>query len=156
MELFQQLGAEIEQIWRGENYNEDALPAIAAEALPRADLPSEGNAWEVLEWTLREPNLPRQRDVNARFGEPPITIYSGQRFHIDVYFWFQSTTTMHQHGFCGAFQVLNGSSIHSWYEFERTQAINVYCEIGDITLKVCEILERGDVQEIRSGRGYIH
>jgi hypothetical protein len=51
---------------------------------------------------------------------------------------------------------LHGSSIHSWYEFERRVAVNAFCEIGDINLKVCEILERGDVQEIRSGRRYIH
>ena len=156
MELFHKLGVEIEEIWREKNYNEELFPAVAADALKRAELPSMVTVWDVLEWTIKETELPRQRDVPGRFGDPPITIYSGLRFHIDVYFWFQGTTATHQHGFCGAFQVLHGSSIHSWYEFERRVAVNLFCEIGDISLKVCEILERGDVQEIQSGRRYIH
>ena len=100
--------------------------------------------------------LPRQKDVYANFGDPPITVFAGPRFYIDVYFWFDGTTEIHQHAFCGAFQVLLGSSIHSWYEFERDTAINEYTEIGTINLKVCELLNIGDVQEIRPGRQYIH
>ncbi len=156
MELFQQLGAEIESLWLEKNYNEDDLPAIAADALRRAGLPSKLSAWDVVDWSLKETDLPLQRDVHGRFGDPPITIYSGARFHIDLYFWFEGTTAIHQHGFCGAFQVLLGSSIHSWYEFDRKEKINTFYEIGDIRLKVCEILEVGDVQEIWGGRRYIH
>lgn len=156
MELFEQLGAEIESLWLEKNYNEELLPAIAKEALQRADLPSKLSAWDVLEWSLKQTELPRQRDVRASFGDPPVTIYSGPRFHIDVYFWFEGTTAIHQHGFCGAFQVLLGSSIHSWYEWTRREAINAFTETGDMTLKVCEILEVGDVQEIWAGKQYIH
>ncbi len=156
MELFQQLGAEIESLWLDKNYNEDDLPAIAADALKRADLPSKLSAWDVVTWSLEASELPPQRDVQGRFGDPPITIFSGLRFHIDLYFWFEGTTAIHQHGFCGAFQVLLGSSIHSWYEFHRKEKINTFFEIGDISLKVCEILEVGDVQEIWGGRRYIH
>ena len=156
MELFQRLGDEIESLWLASNYNEDDLPAIAAGALKRHDLPSKLSAWDVVEWTLGQTELPPQRDVHGRFGDPPITIYSGPRFHIDLYFWFDGTTAIHQHGFCGAFQVMLGSSIHSWYEFDRRVKVNTFCEIGDIRLKVCEILEIGDVQEIWGGRRYIH
>ena len=116
MELFQELGAEIERLWLAQNYNEELLPAIAKDALKRADLPSKLSAWDVVEWSLKQKELPRQRDPRGNFGDPPITIYSGLRFHIDIYFWFEGTTAIHQHGFCGAFQVLMGSSIHSWYE----------------------------------------
>ena len=156
MELFQQLGAEIESLWIEQNYNEERLPAIAKDALQRADLPSKLTAWDVVTWSLKQTELPPQRDVNARFADPPITIYSGPRFHIDVYFWFEGTTAIHQHGFCGAFQVLMGSSIHSWYTFETREVINTFAETGNMNLKVCEILEVGDVQEIWAGKPYIH
>lgn len=156
MELFQKLGAEIEELWRGKNYNEDDLPAIAADALRSADLPSKLSAWDVVEWSLGQAELPLQRDLHAKFGDPPITVYSAPRFYIDVYFWFEGTTAIHQHGFCGAFQVLLGSSIHSWYEFDRRIGVNVFTEIGDMSLKLCELLEVGAVQEIRAGRQYIH
>jgi hypothetical protein len=110
----------------------------------------------VLEWTLSQTELPRQRDLPGRFGDPPITIYSGPRFHIDVYFWFHGTTTTHQHSFCGAFQVMHGSSIHSWYEFDLKDKVNSFCEIGEMRLKTCELLNVGDVQPILPGRQYIH
>jgi len=156
MELFQQLGRSIEDAWRALDYNEEAFPALAGEALAGADLPSKVSGWDVLEWTLGQTELPRQKDVHGNFGDPPITIFTAPRFYIDVYFWFEGTTAIHQHAFCGAFQVLMGSSIHSWYEFDRRESINVFTEIGDMSLKECDILNVGDVQQIRSGRQYIH
>ena len=156
MELFEKLGAEVEEAWREQNYNEDLFPAIAAEALRRADLPSKLSAWDVITWALEESELPPQKDPTANFGDPPITIFVSPRFYIDVYFWLDGTTAVHQHGFCGAFQVLLGSSIHSWYEFDRKEAVNSFIETGEMSLKVCELLKVGDVQEIRAGRQYIH
>src|SRR5687768_888429 len=118
MELIEQLGREVEAAWRKQNFNEDQLPAIAGEALRKADITSRLSAWDVIEWAFGEAELPPQRDPHASFGDPPITVFVGPRFYIDVYFWLEGTTAVHQHTFCGAFQVLMGSSIHSWYEFE--------------------------------------
>ncbi len=156
MELFDQLGAEIESLWLEKNYNEELLPAVAKDTLKRADLPSKLSAWDVVEWSLKQTDLPRQRDPRGNFGDPPITVFSGPRFHIDIYFWFEGTTGIHQHGFCGAFQVLLGSSIHSWYEWDRHEVVNTFAETGEMRLKTCEILEVGDVQEIWAGNQYIH
>jgi hypothetical protein len=156
MELFQTIGAEIEDLWREQNYNEDVFPDIAAGALQRADLPSKVSAWEVIEWTLAQSELPPQMDPSGNFGDPPITVFVAPRFYIDVYFWLDGTTQIHQHGFCGAFQVLLGSSIHSWYGFERIETVNAFIETGDMDLKVCELLKVGDVKQIFAGRQYIH
>ncbi len=153
---FQKLGAEIERIWLNANYNEDVLPQIAEKALKEADLPGKISAWEIIEWTLRQTQLPDQRDVHGNFGDPPITLYNSPRFHIDVYFWLDGTTSLHQHAFCGAFQVLHGSSIHSHYEFETLESINIFTEIGKIKLKSVDLLEIGDVKQIKAGRQYIH
>jgi hypothetical protein len=108
------------------------FPSLAAEALRSARLHEKYSPWRVLEWTLEQTELPKQRDLPGRFGDPPITNYSGPRFHIDVYFWFHGTTTTHQHSFCGAFQLMHGSSIHSWYEFDLKDKVNSFCEIGDM------------------------
>ena len=156
MELFNKLGAEIEVLWRDKNYDEKVFPEIAAQSLREANLPAKVSAWEVISWTLNETFLPEQRDLNGNFGDPPITIYNSPRFHIDVYFWLEGTTAIHQHAFCGAFQVLHGSSLHSWYEFERQESINTFTEIGAINLKVCELLNVGDTLAINAGRDYIH
>lgn len=151
-----ELGNQLEAKWRAADYDEGVLPSLAAEALRSGALPEKITPWQVLEWTLEQSELPRQRDLPGRFGDPPITLYSGSRFHIDVYFWFHGTTTIHQHTFCGAFQVLHGSSLHSWYEFELKDKVNVFCEIGELDLKSCNLLRVGDVQEILPGRQYIH
>jgi hypothetical protein len=156
MELFQKLGAHVESLWREKNYDEELFPELAATALKEAGLPQKVSAWEVIDWTLRETFLPEQRDLAGRFADPPITLYNSPRFHVDVYFWLEGTTAIHQHGFCGAFQVLHGSSLHSWYDFEVREKVNIFTEIGDINLKSCRLLEVGDVQEIRAGRKYIH
>lgn len=156
MELFNKLGAEIETLWRDKNYDETVFSEIAAQKLKESALPEKISAWDVIEWTLNETNLPAQKDLHASFGDPPITIYVSPRFFIDVYFWLEGTTSIHQHGFCGAFQVLLGSSLHSWYEFERQESINSLTEIGAINLKECHLLNVGDVQEIRAGKQYIH
>lgn len=156
MEIFQNLGAEVENLWRDKNYDETLFPAIAGKVLREANLPEKVSAWEVIEWTLNETNLPDQRDLHGGFGDPPITLYNASRFHVDVYFWLEGTTAVHQHGFCGAFQVLLGSSIHSWYDFDLQEKINTFTEIGNINLKTVDLLTVGDVQEIAAGREYIH
>jgi hypothetical protein len=156
LEIFQDLGERIEAEWRAVNNDEEKFPAIAAEFLRDEDLPSKVSPWEILEWGLKQTEFPRQKDPNANFGEPPITLYTSPKFYIDVYFWFEGTTAIHQHAFCGAFQVLHGSSIHSWYDFECTEPVNSYLQIGKMNLKVCELLEQGAVQEIWGGKRYIH
>lgn len=156
IELFRTLGHDIEERWRQVNCNEHLLPAIAADALRRHDIPSKIDAWEIIPWVLGSVELPIQKDITAKFGDPPITLFVGSRFYIDVYFWFEGTTATHQHGFSGAFQVLTGSSIHSWYEFEPMDKVNSFMEFGEMSLKVCELLTHGDIQEISGGRQYIH
>jgi len=156
IDLFNQFGDEIEQRWLAANYSEAEFPAIAKKALVEFDLPSKTTPWEAVEWALAVRELPTQRDLVARFAQPPVTLYNAPRFHVDIYFWFTSTTALHQHAFCGAFQVFEGSSIHSWYEFEREESVNMFTEIGKLDLKVCQILEKGSAQEIWPGRQYIH
>jgi len=156
MELFNKLGAEIENLWRETNYDETHFPEIAARSLREANLPAQVSAWDVIEWTMQQTVLPEQQDLRGSFGDPPITLYNSPRFHVDVYFWLEGTTAIHQHAFCGAFQVLLGSSIHSWYEFERSEAINGFTELGNINLKLCELLSVGDVLPINAGKQYIH
>jgi hypothetical protein len=102
------------------------------------------------------PDLPQQVDLEARFGNPPITLFAGTRFYIDVYFWLDGTTEIHQHAFSGAFQVLLGSSIHVHYRFEEKQEINPYFRLGQVEIDDVKLLARGDIQQIVAGPSYIH
>jgi len=156
MQFFDELGSLIEQRWRDKNYHEDSFPALAAQALTDADPISHIDPWEIVRWVHKENQLPNQQDIDAKFGNPPLTLYAGPRFYIDLYFWIDSTTSIHQHAFAGAFQVLLGSSIHSHYRFEQEQPINAHFSTGQVLLNRVDLLKKGDIQRIYPGRQYIH
>lgn len=156
MEQFQKVGDLIEERWRKENYSEQRFPEIAEQALLQADLPSRVDPWDIIRWVNTSITLPDQKDVEGRFGNPPVTVYAGPRFYIDVYYWLDGTTTIHQHAFCGAFQVLLGSSIHSHYDFREDRILSEHFSVGELALKQVQLLKVGDVKQIRAGREYIH
>ena len=156
MEEFEQLGALVEERWKAVNYSEQLFPDIAAQALTESDLPARVDPWEIIRWVHTAVSLPEQQDVEGRFGNPPITMFTGARFYIDVYYWLDGTTSIHQHSFTGAFQVLLGSSIHSRYSFREDKIINEHFSVGQLTLEEVQLLQLKDVRPIRSGRNFIH
>jgi hypothetical protein len=156
MDEFQKLGALVESRWKAENYNEEVFPELAATALAEADLPAHVDPWEIIRWVHNAASLPEQHDIEGRFGNPPVTLFSGSRFYIDVYYWLDGTTSIHQHAFTGAFQVLLGSSIHSRYSFREARVINEHFSTGDLTLEEVQLLQFKDIRPIRPGRNFIH
>src|SRR5215204_5691537 len=156
IDLLMELGPLVETRWRKTDYDEEFFPDIAAQALTEAALHSRVDPWQVIRWLENVTQLPRQVDIDGKFGNPPITLYDGPRFHISVYFWVDGTTTIHQHAFAGAFQVLLGSSIHSHYTFKTNRAINAHFQTGQLTLEESKLLAKGDVRKIIPGRRYIH
>src|SRR5688500_14266004 len=156
MKEFQELGTFIENRWRAENYSEQLFPEIAAQALAEADLPSKVDPWDIIRWVQSAVTLPDQKDVDGRFGNPPITLFAGPRFFIDVYYWLDGTTSIHQHAFCGAFQVLLGSSIHSHFDFRVDRILNEPFSVGEVELLTVELLNVNDIKHIRPGSQYIH
>jgi hypothetical protein len=156
MKPFTDLGALVEKRWRDQNYSEDQFPAVAAQSLLDLNLSERVDPWEVIRWAQTTPNLPEQMDLEANFGDPPVTVYVGPRFYIDVYFWLDGTTSIHQHAFAGAFQVLLGSSVHSSYSFKKERDINAHFLTGRIALNNVSLLHRGDIREINPGPAFIH
>jgi hypothetical protein len=156
VDLLLELGPLVEMRWRKNDYSEELFPGIAAQALTETALHSRVDPWQVIRWLETVTQLPRQVDLEGNFGNPPITLYDGSRFHISVYFWVNGTTTIHQHAFAGAFQVLLGSSIHSRYTFKLDRAINAHFQTGQLTLEESDLLVTGDVREIIPGSRYIH
>lgn len=156
MEAFQELGSLVEGRWKAENYDEGRFPEIAAQALVESDLPARVDPWEIIRWVHHTDALPQQADVEGRFGNPPITLFYGPRFFIDVYYWLDGATSIHQHSFTGAFQVLLGSSIHSRYSFREDRVVNEHFSVGQLALEEVQLLKLADVRPIRPGRNFIH
>jgi hypothetical protein len=156
MQFFAQLGDLIEQRWRSKNYDETLFPEIAAEALREMPVHEYTNEQEIIHWLHTTLSLPKQMDVEASFGNPPITLHVAPHFYIDAYYWLDGATTIHKHAFSGAFQVLSGSSIHSRYEFTQEQAITQHFAVGSVNFKEVELLKVGDTREIVAGDQFIH
>lgn len=148
MDAFEALGAAIEAAWLSADYDELRFPAIAARVLHETRIHEAVSADDVLRWAVSAPRLPKQDDIEASFGEPPITVYAGVRFRIDVLFWLTASTSIHRHGFTGAFQVLHGGSLHSRYAFTARRRICAQMLIGDARILGAELLRRGDVVAI--------
>jgi hypothetical protein len=153
---FAELGALVESRWRAQDYNESVFPGIAAQALSELNLSARVDPWEIVRWVHKTPDLPEQMDLAGKFGNPPITTYVGPRFFIDVYYWLDGTTTIHQHSFSGAFEVLLGGSVHSRYRFTKEREINPHFLVGQIEFNDVSLLSQGDIREIDSGSQFIH
>lgn len=156
MQFFERLGAMIEQRWKDHNYDEVEFPDVSAEALVETNPSALVDPLDIIRWVHNSPQLPAQQDIDARFGNPPVTLYAGPRFYIDAYYWLDGTTSIHQHSFSGAFQVLTGSSIHSRYDFQVDEEINAHLVVGNAAMRKVELLRQGDVRKIRPGTEFIH
>lgn len=153
---FDELGNALEQKWRSTSYDACVFPELAHEALAAAALPDRIAPADILRWILSTAVLPHQHDVGGDFGDLSITLFKGSRFVIDAYYWLDGTTSIHQHAFAGAFQVLAGGSVHSRYDFHPDRVINEHFAIGTLELVAVDLLTRGEIQPILPGKQYIH
>jgi hypothetical protein len=156
MEYFNRLAGRIDRAWRKLSYDDARFDRVAVAALDALPPYRHVEVGEILEWALGRPSLPQQLDPDSRFGQPPLTVYAGDRFHIDVLFWLDSTTSIHQHAFAGAFHVLAGSSIHSVFRFRERRRVSSELRIGDVAERRIAMLEPGGTRGIPAGRSFIH
>ncbi len=152
-----ELAHRVDSVWQRGGYEPSAFAPLAEVALRDlvADLPT--NVDELLLRELvTEPEFPAQWDPASQFGEPPVTIARSERCVFDVYFWLDGTTNIHQHGFSGAFAVLAGSSVHSTFRFECAETFGDHLTFGALRPMQTELLNVGDVRQIRAGATFIH
>jgi hypothetical protein len=103
---------------------------------------------------LMSDEQPLQTD--SGFGQPELVAYNHPRFYIQILFWLDGTTDIHQHEFSGAFHVMAGSSIHAHYVFENAQPVTPHFRVGDVRMTHIELLETGRTVPIISGQRCIH
>src|ERR1700728_1922875 len=156
MHYFDELGSVVGQLWKQRNYDYRLFPEVAQAAL--CDLPptQHTSLEDAAKFGLTKEPLPYQHDIAAHFGQPPLTVYLGRDFRIEVLFWINSTPSVHQHSFSGAFSVLHGSSLHLSWGFETEQRVTTHLFYGDVVLKHAEILQLGDLRPILAGDGFVH
>ena len=152
--FFSELGRLVYGRWQEENFSLAAFPEIARTALEEQP-PSEHVELEKL---IREFLLSDEQPYQSAsgFGQPELIVYDTPKFYIQLLFWLDGTTDIHQHEFSGAFHVMSGSSIHSEFSFENAESITAHFRIGTLKLKKADLLETGRTVSITSGRMGIH
>lgn len=157
MKWIEELGERIERRWRAVSYSEEAFGDLAADALATTECPREFFR-EVTAWGLGDHAIPLQIDIDAMFGQPPICVYVNplQTFYIQALVWLDSTTSVHQHGFSGAFKVVEGQSLHARYSFDACDRVNSRMIFGSVDYLDAEVLSVGDVRTIERGNALIH
>src|SRR5688500_17360039 len=157
MKWIEDLGERIESRWRAVSYSEEAFGAIAEDALSVTACAPEFFR-EVTAWGLGHHIIPLQIDIEAMFGQPPICMYVNplQTFYIQALAWLDSTTSVHQHGRSGAFQLVEGQGAHARSSFDPDDPVNSWMIFGEIDYLGAEVLSVGDVRKIERGSSFIH
>ena len=151
---FSELGKTVYQRWEKENFSLEAFPAIATKALKEKPPTKQVDLKALTRDFLLDDTQPFQ--TSSGFGQPELIVHDNPKFYIQLLFWLDGTTDIHQHGFSGAFHVMEGSSIHSEFDFLNPTKITAHFRLGDLKLKKAELLETGSTVPILSGNGCIH
>jgi hypothetical protein len=151
---FAALGRTVASRWQAENFSLPAFPAIACAVLEERPPVKEVDVAVLVRDFLLEDEQPFQ--TSSGFGEPELVVYDDPRFYIQILFWLEGTTDIHQHKFSGAFHVLAGSSIHSRFVFEDAQPVSAHLRVGNLRMTHTGLLETGSTVPIVSGSAHIH
>jgi hypothetical protein len=152
--FFKELGDAVLKRWKQENFSLVKFPEIARAALEKQPPAKRVDLSALMRDFLLTEGHPPQTD--SPFGEPEIVVYHHPRFYIQLLFWMDGTTAIHQHAFSGAFHVMHGSSIHAHYAFEKAKPVTPYMLVGNVRMTEIEILETGRTVPISSGHETIH
>ncbi|HEY4177824.1 MAG TPA: hypothetical protein VGM90_13350 [Kofleriaceae bacterium] len=153
-DYFTQLGERIEKRWIAAGYDDAALPPIAEAELRRTPPHEHVSAWELTQ-VARNPGTMLEQG-SAGFGQPPLAVWGSERMYIEVLYWLNATTAIHQHSFSGAFAVLEGSSLHTQYKFRPDKKVAADLHLGRLTWTSSELLAKGAIHQIHSGPNFIH
>jgi hypothetical protein len=156
LKFFHELGLAILDRWQRSDFDGAAFPDIATGELSRRPPSTYVDSRDVIRWVHEAPALVGQADIESKFGQPAITVFRCEAFYVDVLFWVDGTTAIHQHRFSGAFHVLEGSSLQTTYRFAEERRYNERLLSGRLDLLHVELLTKGDVRPIRAGAELVH
>ncbi|MGD0391391.1 MAG: hypothetical protein ABSC41_01980 [Acidimicrobiales bacterium] len=154
---FGRLGDLIDQRWTALGRRPGQLARVATDALREVPVPADLTPEAILGLLAAGTGLPGQRRSSDKFGQPPAVMYRSDNFQVQALTWMDGTTSIHQHGFEGAFRVLQGSSLHVQYSFEDGDTFaDRHLVAGRLAMVDTEILWAGDVRPIVAGSDFIH
>ena len=158
MNPFQSLVRRAEREWTRTRGRVAAFPGTAARLLREFEYSltqSQLDQW-LAGWFQDAGRLPEQVSLHNTFGQPPITLFNNGKLVVDLYLWVAADTTIHSHGFRGAFRVLHGISLQESYRVKVARRIAPGILLYDPGVPEMEILGAGDVRGILPGEKLTH
>jgi hypothetical protein len=157
MNPFAQISEQTERAWRQENYSPAAFPALATRILSEFQykLDLKGLEAALATWLVQGP-VPDQVNLHNTFGQPPITVFNNGIFLVEVYIWLTADTSLHSHGFRGAFRLLHGQSRHEIFEAKIIKEYAPDVVLTELGPPRVETLKPGDVRTILPGIELTH
>ncbi len=153
LDVFRSLGDAVSRRWEACAFDAALFPRIAQEAL------LENGDWRsipldrITDWIFGHCGVPQRLGFNA---QPPVFVYRTDMMVMQLLFWIDAPTAIHQHQFAGAWGVVRGSSVHAEYTFDRHERVTPQLALGDLRFKRAEHLRAGDVRTIEQGGKFIH
>jgi hypothetical protein len=151
---FEKLGRTVLERWREQNFSLAVFPELTRIAIEEVPPSKNIDIDELIHEFLSNDDQPFQSE--SSFGQPELIAFNDTRFYIQILFWLEGTTEIHQHEFSGAFHVMQGSSVHSEFDFVGARSVTPHIRTGDLRVKQIELLETGRTVPITSGRDCIH
>lgn len=157
-EIFKKLAADVSREWFAAGENAQQFPAIATRLLEEFPytLGQEQFDQAIASWLRNSEAIPEQMNVHNTFGEPPLTIFNNGKFVVDIYIWRGCDTSIHSHGFRGAFRVLHGQSLHETFHVKVVETVAHDVELTELGFPDVELLEAGAVRTIAAGKELTH
>lgn len=155
MDYFKEIGKKLSARC-GEGELGENFPELAAEVLAAFPVPAEVGIEFMADWALGRERLPEQVNFHSGFGEPPLVVYEEPRFYAEVLFWFHGRTSIHGHGFYGAYQVLAGYSIEAQFAYHRDHEPVPGIQVGALEPTALRLITPGEITRILPEEAFIH
>jgi hypothetical protein len=158
MKIFSELAKQVAQEWQKSGESLESFASIATDCLERLkyNWTLEELEAELRKWAVSGEPMPAQMNVHNAFGQPSITVFNNGRFVIDLYFWVDFDTSIHSHGFRGAFKVIHGESLQETFLAPITEKIADDLLLVDMAESKVEMLKEGSVRTIAPGTDLTH
>jgi hypothetical protein len=149
-----QLGEQVNRRWNDSGREPSAFPGIAVEEIRNFAVHEIYNDRELFA-LLSGAHAERQLG-GGDFGAPPVTAYYHDGVVVDIYYWYEAETSIHDHKFSGAFSVLQGSTFSVTYRFRQDEQPDPLLGIGRLETLGQELLHKGAVRPIVGGDDFVH
>jgi hypothetical protein len=140
--------------WVSSKNDVDSFPQISQRLLQSLDLKTLLEDDFLKE--LLKTELPEQYYKKNDFSNFPLCISREQDVFVDLYFWKDVNTNIHNHHFIGAFGVLEGEVIQTKFNFTNENQVAQGVWMGDCQATSSDTLKPGDTQGIFLGDDFIH